>query len=62
MNELKASINLNAEINDSDLLMDLNVILAEHSMTLEQFILLSINKAIIDIKFMKDIKNSINKK
>ena len=57
MNELKASLNLNVEINDTDLLMDLNVILAEHSLTLEQFILFSINKTILDIKYMNNIKD-----
>lgn len=62
MNELKASLNLNVEINDTDLLMDLNVILAEHSLTLEQFILFSINKTILDIKYMNNIKDYPNKK
>ena len=62
MNELKASLNLDVEINNTDLLTELNAILAEHSLTLEQFILFSINKTILDIKYMNNIRDYPDKK
>ena len=56
MEKLKASINLEVEINNTELLMKLNTVLAEQSLTLEQFILLAVNKLLYDIEFVRNLR------
>lgn len=58
MKDLKTTITLNIEINNQELLSRIDTICIELSISLEEFILYSIDKLLYDIKFVHNLRNN----
>ena len=57
MNPLNSNVILHIEIKDLDLITKLNYLTSELSISLEDFILVALDKLINDINFVRDLRN-----
>lgn len=56
MKDLNSSANIKVDITNTELMLEINSICIELSLSLDQFITYAINKLLHDIKFIRDIK------
>lgn len=63
MNDIKASIILKVEITNTEVYSKIGTVCTELALTLDEFMLYSINKLLYDIEFVHNIRNiqNINK-
>jgi hypothetical protein len=54
---LNSSVNIKVDITNTELLLEINTICIELSITLDQFITYAINKLLYDIKFVHNIRS-----
>ncbi|MCH3965522.1 MAG: hypothetical protein LKE46_14890 [Clostridium sp.] len=57
MKNLNSSVNIKVDITNTELLLEINTICIELSITLDQFITYAINKLLYDIKFVHNIRS-----
>jgi hypothetical protein len=57
MNSLNTNVTLNIEFKDLELLSKLNYLTAELSISLNDFIIISLHKLISDIQFTRNLRN-----
>ena len=57
MKNLNSSVNIKVDITNIELLLEINTICIELSITLDQFITYAINKLLYDIKFVHNIRS-----
>lgn len=57
MKDLNSSVDIKIDITNTELMLEINTICIELSMSLDQFITYAINKLLYDIKFVHNIRS-----